>query len=153
MMETKDIQRISVQKPLSNNPFGRPRRWKDAIKGDLLEIVIKYEAARNGSGLYPIAGLGVIGVETVDFATSVSRLRIIWHALQNPAFPAKVHLLSDDTLIEAKNITLKDIILLKACVQDVIALKDSYCKRRCLKGINIYFTKFFTICIYKYTIY
>jgi hypothetical protein len=53
------------------------------------------------------AGLGAIGVETVDYAASVSCLRIIRHALQDPAFPAKIHLLSEETLIEAKNITLK----------------------------------------------
>jgi hypothetical protein len=50
MVETREIQIISVDKPLSNSPFGTPRRWKDAIKGDLWEIVIKYEAERNGSG-------------------------------------------------------------------------------------------------------
>lgn len=84
----RDIRRISIYKPLSNSPFANPRRWKDAIKRDHWETVIKYEAARNGSGLYPIAGLGVIGVETVDYAASVSCLRIIWHALQDPTFPA-----------------------------------------------------------------
>jgi hypothetical protein len=67
------------------------------MKRDLWETVIKYEAARNGSGLCPTAGLGVIGVENVDYATRVSRLRIIWHALQDPAFPSKVHLLSEET--------------------------------------------------------
>jgi hypothetical protein len=54
MVETRNLQRISVDtsKQLSNSPFGTPRRWKDAIKGDLWEIVIKYEAERNGSGLW-----------------------------------------------------------------------------------------------------
>jgi hypothetical protein len=67
MVGTTDIQRISVDKPLLNSPFGTPRKWKDVMKRDLWEIVIKYEAARNGPGLCPIVGLGVIGAETVDY--------------------------------------------------------------------------------------
>jgi hypothetical protein len=44
--------------------------------------------------------------------------------LTRPRLSRKGTLLLEETFIEAKNITLKDIILLKAYVHDFIALKD-----------------------------
>jgi hypothetical protein len=70
MRETRNPYNIFMGRALGKRPFGWPRRISEDIKWILGRKVLTMEVDRTGSGLCPMAGFGISGVEPPGSATT-----------------------------------------------------------------------------------